>query len=127
MTGGTGSTTIVPYRNKNVATNGLLKGGMTRISEVIDGTSNTVAIMECAGRDERFVSQYAESIYGAYIGLRGRVRLLAVCRRRAPLLRWADPGSVRHLGPAQQQRPADERRGSLALNFRHRRQSGGPE
>ncbi len=36
-TGGLGATTIVPYRNKNVAAKGLLKDGKTLISEVTDG------------------------------------------------------------------------------------------
>ncbi len=65
LTPGLGATTIVPFRDKNTAANGLLKGGQTRISEITDGTSNTVAMIECAGRDERFVSQFAESLYAA--------------------------------------------------------------
>ena len=32
---------------------GLLKDSATRISEITDGTSNSIAILECAGRDER--------------------------------------------------------------------------
>ena len=47
-----------PFRNKLLAAKGLLKDGKTAISEVTDGLSNTIAILECAGRDERFVSQY---------------------------------------------------------------------
>ena len=62
-TGGVGATTIVPYRNKTVAAKGLLKDGKTAIAEITDGTSNTIAIIECAGRDERFVSQYLENLY----------------------------------------------------------------
>ncbi len=92
LTPGVGATSIVPYRDKTYAANGLLKGGRTMISEITDGTSNTVAIIECAGRDERFVSQYAESLYGAYIGLRGQGPapggLPAVPHR---FWRWADP------------------------------------
>src|SRR5262249_41873980 len=52
--GGLGSTTIVPYRNKNLAAPGMLKDVMTKIADITDGTSNTVAIIECAGRDEKF-------------------------------------------------------------------------
>ena len=55
--------TIVPYRNKTVAAKGLLKDGKTALSEVTDGLSNTIAVIECAGRDERFVSQYLENLY----------------------------------------------------------------
>ena len=47
-----------------LAANGLLKQGKTRIAEITDGTSNTIAIGEDAGRDERFLSPYTEGIYG---------------------------------------------------------------
>lgn len=52
-----------PYRLKSSRANGLLKEGQTRISEAIDGTSNTMAIGEDAGRDESFMSPYNESYY----------------------------------------------------------------
>ncbi len=89
-TGGTGSTPIVPYRDKNSAANGLLKAGMTRISEVTDGTSNTVAFLECAGRDERFVSQYLE---GQYPVVRGSGPA-GGANARHRYWRWADPGNA---------------------------------
>ena len=60
-TGGSGSTAVTPYRDKTTRVNGLFKVGMTRISEVTDGLSNTVAIGEDAGRDERFISPYSET------------------------------------------------------------------
>ena len=95
MTPGVGSTTIVPYRDKTTAANGLLKGGQTRISEIIDGTSNTIAFIECAGRDERFVSQYSEGLYAAFIGQRGAGPapggLPSVPHR---YWRWANPGNA---------------------------------
>ena len=62
-TGQTGSTLAVPFRNKLARVNGLLKQGMTRISEVVDGTSNTIAFAEDAGRDARFISPYTEAYY----------------------------------------------------------------
>lgn len=62
-TGGTGSTVVTPYREKLSRADGLLKMGMTRISECTDGTSNTIAIGEDAGRDARFISPYTESYY----------------------------------------------------------------
>ncbi len=60
-TSGTGSSAATPYRDKTTRVNGMLKQGSTRIAEVLDGTSNTIAIGEDAGRDERFLSPYTES------------------------------------------------------------------
>jgi prepilin-type N-terminal cleavage/methylation domain-containing protein/prepilin-type processing-associated H-X9-DG protein len=54
---GSGAT---PYRNKLSRADGLLKYSMTPIAAVTDGTSNTIAIGEDAGRDERFISPYIE-------------------------------------------------------------------
>jgi prepilin-type N-terminal cleavage/methylation domain-containing protein/prepilin-type processing-associated H-X9-DG protein len=54
---GSGAT---PYRNKATRVDGLLKFSMTPIAAVTDGTSNTIAIGEDAGRDERFISPYIE-------------------------------------------------------------------
>ncbi len=90
-TGGVGSTPIVPYRNKTLAVKGLLKDGKTTISECTDGLSNTIAIIECAGRDERFVSQYFESQYLFIRGL-GPAGYLNGARHR--FWRWADPGAA---------------------------------
>jgi prepilin-type N-terminal cleavage/methylation domain-containing protein/prepilin-type processing-associated H-X9-DG protein len=88
--GGVGSTPIVPYRNKPLATNGLLKNGKTRISECTDGLSNTIAVIECAGRDERFVSQYFEGQYPVVRGMGPAGGPTA----RHRFWRWADPGSA---------------------------------
>ena len=90
VAGGVGATSIVPYRNKNAATKGLLKDGLTRISEISDGTSTTVAIIECAGRDERFVSQYFE---GQYPVVRG-AGPAGGPNARHRYWRWADPGNA---------------------------------
>jgi prepilin-type processing-associated H-X9-DG protein len=89
-TGGVGATSIVPYRNKNAAAKGLLKDGKTSLSEIIDGTSNTVAFLECAGRDERFVSQFFEGMYPVVRGQGPAGGALA----RHRFWRWADPGSA---------------------------------
>jgi prepilin-type N-terminal cleavage/methylation domain-containing protein/prepilin-type processing-associated H-X9-DG protein len=93
LTPGVGASPIVPYRDRNSSAKGLLKDGQTRIAEILDGTSNTVAIIECAGRDERFVSQYFESQY--LIGQRGAGPApggLPSVRHR--YWRWADPGNA---------------------------------
>jgi prepilin-type N-terminal cleavage/methylation domain-containing protein/prepilin-type processing-associated H-X9-DG protein len=94
-TGGVGATPIVPYRNKNTAANGLLKGGKTSIAEVVDGTSNTIAFLECAGRDDRFVSQYVDGnsstvSYGYPYPPRGGGVPPGLHR----FWRWADPGNA---------------------------------
>jgi prepilin-type N-terminal cleavage/methylation domain-containing protein/prepilin-type processing-associated H-X9-DG protein len=89
-TGGVGATTIVPFRNKNLAANGLLKSGLTRISEITDGTSNTVAFIECAGRDERFVSQFVEGLNPV---VRGNGPAGGASARHR-YWRWADPGNA---------------------------------
>jgi len=89
--GGLGATPIVPYRNKLVAAKGLLKDSKTLISEVTDGLSNTIAVLECAGRDERFVSQYFESMYPV---VRGQGPAGYANNARHRFWRWADPGSA---------------------------------
>jgi prepilin-type N-terminal cleavage/methylation domain-containing protein/prepilin-type processing-associated H-X9-DG protein len=92
---GVGSTNIVPYRNKTVTTNGMLKNGKTRISEVTDGLSNTIAIIECAGRDEKFVSQYFESQYPFNYPIeRGQGPAGLANNARHRFWRWADPGNA---------------------------------
>ncbi|MDR3632473.1 MAG: DUF1559 domain-containing protein [Isosphaeraceae bacterium] len=58
--GGTGSLWATPYRNKSTRTDGLLAKGFTRVQQVGDGLSHTIAIAEDAGRDSRFVSPYTE-------------------------------------------------------------------
>jgi prepilin-type N-terminal cleavage/methylation domain-containing protein/prepilin-type processing-associated H-X9-DG protein len=87
-TGWVGATPIVPYRNKLAAVKGMLKDSKTTIGEIIDGTSNTIAIIECAGRDERFVSQFFEGLYPVVRGL-GPAGGPTVRHR---FWRWADPG-----------------------------------
>jgi prepilin-type N-terminal cleavage/methylation domain-containing protein/prepilin-type processing-associated H-X9-DG protein len=89
-TGGVGATAIVPYRNKTVAAKGLLKDGKTSIAECTDGLSNTIAVIECAGRDERFVSQYLEGLYPL---VRGEGPAGGPTARHR-FWRWADPGSA---------------------------------
>ena len=67
LVAGNGSLPWVPYRDKNSRANGMLKQGMTRIAEVTDGLSNTIAIAEDAGRDPRFLSPYTEGYWNNQI------------------------------------------------------------
>ena len=115
-TGGLGFTTIVPYRNKSLAAKGLLKDGKTAISEITDGTSNTIAIIECAGRDERFVSQYLEKL----VSRRARIGARWIRERcAAPLLEVGRPGlGFRDVRSAQQPRTTDQRGRALAHDGR---------
>ena len=77
-----------PTATRTLAAKGLLKDGKTQISEIVDGTSNTIAIIECAGRDERFVSQFFE---GQYPVVRGQGPAGGPTARHR-YWRWADPG-----------------------------------
>ena len=85
--------TAVPFRLKASRVDGLLHQGKTAISEVTDGTSNTIAIAEDAGRDARFISPYTEAYYDG-INARpvlgqGAAGLGVPAQRR--YWRWAEP------------------------------------
>jgi prepilin-type N-terminal cleavage/methylation domain-containing protein/prepilin-type processing-associated H-X9-DG protein len=83
------STPITPYRNCAARTDGLLKQGLTRLAEVTDGLSQTIALTEDAGRDARFVSAYAESFITPALTV---VRPVPQGQRR--FWRWAEPDSA---------------------------------
>ncbi|WP_422923533.1 DUF1559 domain-containing protein [Singulisphaera sp. PoT] len=89
IAGGPSSTPIAIYRNTSARVNGLLKQGMTRISEVTDGLSQTIAVTEDAGRDARFVSAYAESFISPVLTA---TRPVPQGQRRS--WRWAEPDSA---------------------------------
>ena len=61
LTPGSGASVYTPYRDKTFRSNGLLKNGKTSIAECTDGTSNTIAMAEDAGRDARSQSPYTRS------------------------------------------------------------------
>jgi prepilin-type N-terminal cleavage/methylation domain-containing protein/prepilin-type processing-associated H-X9-DG protein len=84
-----------PYRNLAYLANGMLKNNKTAIAEITDGTSNTIAFAEVAGRDPRYVTVYTDNGYNttygwtaAYNSLSGTAGLL----RRT--WRWAEPGDA---------------------------------
>ncbi|MBV8557944.1 MAG: DUF1559 domain-containing protein, partial [Planctomycetaceae bacterium] len=86
----------VPYRNPSTAAPGLLKQGMTRVSEITDGTSNTIAVIERAGRDERFVSLYDD---GSYLAPNTTTPVLpprgaGASPGKRRFWRWADPDNA---------------------------------
>ena len=56
-----------PYRDQGYRANGLLKQGKTTVAEITDGTSNTIAFGEDAGRDPRYISPYSEEYYDGVI------------------------------------------------------------
>jgi prepilin-type processing-associated H-X9-DG protein len=85
----------VPYRNANTAAKGFLHESMTRISDVTDGLSNTIAIIECAGRDEQFVSQYFEQ-YVAGVSNIGVTGVTPIVRGLGPAPGGSQPPNVRH-------------------------------
>ena len=102
----TGYSTATPYRNKGARADGLLKQGATRIAEITDGTSNTIAFGEDAGRDERFESPYTMASSG--LDGRGAGPWLPSAKRR--YWRWAEPDSAFGVsgGPNNKARPMSD-------------------
>jgi prepilin-type N-terminal cleavage/methylation domain-containing protein/prepilin-type processing-associated H-X9-DG protein len=113
----TGFSAATPFRLKTARANGLLKQGQTRISEATDGTSNTMAIGEDAGRDESFLSPYTEAYYDGGTGSRpmlgqGPGGLQAGAFRR--YWRWAEPDGAYGVSgaPNNKARPMKEPSGA---------------
>jgi prepilin-type N-terminal cleavage/methylation domain-containing protein/prepilin-type processing-associated H-X9-DG protein len=86
-----------PYRDQGYRANGLLKQGKTTVAEITDGTSNTIAFGEDAGRDPRYISPYSEEYYNGVLvwGVAPLIRPgagpadgLTAARR---YWRWAEP------------------------------------
>jgi prepilin-type N-terminal cleavage/methylation domain-containing protein/prepilin-type processing-associated H-X9-DG protein len=91
---GPGANQIVPFRNKLTRVDGLLHLGMTRISEITDGTSNTIAIAEDAGRDARFASPYTEAYYNGVITPRPTNDPFGYPQGQRRYWRWGEPDSA---------------------------------
>ena len=91
--GGAGSLWATPYRNKSTRTDGMLAKGFTRVGQVADGLSHTIAIAEDAGRDSRFVSPYTEGYVspGDIADARSGTLVPAGNRR---YWRWGEPDSA---------------------------------
>jgi prepilin-type N-terminal cleavage/methylation domain-containing protein/prepilin-type processing-associated H-X9-DG protein len=78
-----------PFRDKSTRADGLLKLSMTKMGDITDGTSNTFAIAEDAGRDATFISPYTEAYYD---GVNARPVLgLGVPPGTRRYWRWAEP------------------------------------
>ncbi len=91
-TAGNGAGGATPYRDKTQRVNGLLKQGCTPISQCTDGTSNTIAFGEDAGRDESFKSPYLNIDPAAAGDTRGAGPYGSGQFRR--YWRWAEPDAA---------------------------------
>ena len=92
---GNGATQATPYRDKTYRANGLLKQAKTSIAECTDGTSNTIAIAEDAGRDARYISPYIRGTApAAYVGLNQNIYSPTDMGLGLRYWRWAEADSA---------------------------------
>ena len=89
-----GTYPVTPYRNLSFGANGMLKNNKTAIAEITDGTSNTIAFAEDAGRDPRYVSAYTDSGYTTPSGVAFYSTASASNGSPRRTWRWAEPGSA---------------------------------
>ena len=85
---------VTPNRNVSYGANGLLKNGKTSIAEVTDGTSNTIAFAEDAGRDARNLAAYADSGYNTAYWSATYNSASASAGNPRRFWRWADPANA---------------------------------
>ena len=84
-----------PFRNLSSGANGMLKNSRTSIAEVTDGTSNTIAIAEDAGRDARYLAAYLDNGYTLSLGWTTTYSGLASdTGKPRRFWRWADPANA---------------------------------
>jgi prepilin-type N-terminal cleavage/methylation domain-containing protein/prepilin-type processing-associated H-X9-DG protein len=102
--------TATPFRDKTSRVNGLLKVGMTSISECLDGTSNTIAIGEDAGRDARFLSPYTQGYFGNTKVTKARNSQFGGTGAYRRYWRWAEPDEAYGVSgqPNNKWRPMNE-------------------
>jgi prepilin-type N-terminal cleavage/methylation domain-containing protein/prepilin-type processing-associated H-X9-DG protein len=105
----TGFASQTPLRNKGSRVDGMLKRGQTKMAEIVDGTSNTMAFGEDAGRDERFVCEYTEIDRAAGGDTRGLGPAGGATTPRR-FWRWSEPASAIGVsgGPNNKFRPMNE-------------------
>jgi prepilin-type N-terminal cleavage/methylation domain-containing protein/prepilin-type processing-associated H-X9-DG protein len=90
-----GTYPATPYRNLTYQTNGMLKNAKTSIAEITDGTSNTIAFAEDAGRDTRYLSGYTDTGYNTSYGWTAAYNTTS-CSMNQPrrAWRWGEPGNA---------------------------------
>ncbi len=87
--GGVGANAAAPFRDRSQSARGLLHERMTTVGSVTDGLSTTIAFIEDAGRDERYVSLNPDK----YPTTRGAGPAGAP-KAMHRFWRWADPDSA---------------------------------
>jgi prepilin-type processing-associated H-X9-DG protein len=80
-----------PFRDPKFLADGVFKHGSTAVSEIRDGMSNTMIIAEDAGRDARFVCEFAETVWD---GISAPPSNRSVPQGLRRFWRWAAPANA---------------------------------